>query len=103
MFDLANFAITSNLSKKEEQWLLQAYYGKSPTKQVWQIFSAYKQLTALWYYLWAEVQLANHSNVVPRDELIKIAHQNWDYVMLKHLHLPETQGGSHVYRCSVRV
>jgi thiamine kinase-like enzyme len=89
LFDLANFAHTSNLSKQAQQYLLQAYYGKSPTKQLWQVFSAYKQVTCLWYYLWAELQLANHSNVVPRAELIELAHTNWNTVMGCTINLPK--------------
>lgn len=89
MFDLANFALTSKLSKDSQQYLLQAYYGKSPTKQLWQVFSAYKQLTNLWWYLWAEVQIANHSNTVPQHELIALAHENWQTVMGSQINPPK--------------
>jgi len=89
MFDLANFALTSRLSKSCQQSLLLAYYGKTPTKQLWQVFSAYKQLTNIWYYLWAELQIANQSNVVPRQELIELAHKHWYTVMGSHLKLPK--------------
>lgn len=76
--DLANFALTSKLSPQCEQWLLQAYYNQAPSETIMQCFEAYKHLTSIWYYLWAELQLANKSNVNPREELVSLAHEYWD-------------------------
>jgi thiamine kinase-like enzyme len=89
LFDLANFAITAELSKDSQQQLLQAYYHQSPTQQLWQVFSAYKQATDLWYYLWAELQLANQSNVVPRQELRDLTEKHWNRVMGSSINLPK--------------
>lgn len=85
LFDLANFALTSSLSLQSEEWLLEAYYNKSPSQELMQCFEAYKQLTNLWYYLWAELQIANHSDVVPKSELIDLANLHWDKVMSMQL------------------
>lgn len=106
MFDLANFALTSKLSKTAQNTLLQLYYGQSPTDQVWQVFKAYKQLTNLWWYLWAELQIANKSNVVPLKDLIQTAHENWHKVMgseLPHfLREPKYKAKANTKDCSIK-
>lgn len=81
LYDLANFAMTSNLSRTQETILLEAYFGASPSPTQWQCFDAYKQVTNLWYYLWAELQIANQSNVVPLEELHALAELHWNMAM----------------------
>jgi thiamine kinase-like enzyme len=80
LFDLANFALISKLPAENELWLLEAYYQHPPSDQLLECFEAYKQLTHLWYYLWAELQIANGSDIVPRDDLIKLAEEHWHAV-----------------------
>lgn len=80
LFDLANFALISKLPSQNELWLLEAYYQHTPSDQALKCFEAYKQLTHLWYYLWAELQIANGSDIVPRDELFKLAEEHWQAV-----------------------
>lgn len=83
LFDLANFALISKLSSECELWLLHAYYDNLPSQDQKQCFEAYKQLTCLWYYLWAELQLANNSNVNSKSELIDLANEYWDKLPIK--------------------
>jgi thiamine kinase-like enzyme len=78
MFDLANFAVTSSLSLQCESQLLKAYYDKDPDQQLLEIFEAYKHTTHIWYYLWAELQIANQSNIVPTQELKELAESHWE-------------------------
>lgn len=109
LFDLANFCVTSHVNRTSQQWLLQAYFGVSPDKQLWKIFDAYKQLTYVWYYLWAVLQIANKSGVVPESELMSMANSNWNELMsrdanvemppskLGHLCLSSTTQGMQPY------
>lgn len=78
LYDLANFARTSDLSRDNELVLLQAYFGHAPDKTLLECFDAYKKATNLWYYLWAELQIANHSQVVPLEELQDLAKLHWE-------------------------
>lgn len=78
MFDLANFATIANISAECKRCLLTNYIGDTPSAQDWKVFEAYEFLTHVWYYLWAELQLANK---VPKEELHEYAEKHWQLAM----------------------
>lgn len=76
LYDLANFSCSASLTQEQDACLLTAYCNQQPTQNQWEIFNNYKPMVYFWYYLWAEVQLANQSNEVPEEELQQIAEEN---------------------------
>lgn len=81
LFDLANFAVTSELNPQQEATLLGAYFGQAPSADQRTCFEAYKQTTHLWYTLWAELQIASESFEVPLEELKDLAEKHWHLAM----------------------